>query len=99
VQGNLVSVQPDDHDRRFKRLSLTHAGRKLEVHLTGTQTKQLAAVFSGAGSKSEAAWKSIMRALPGLTRGVDDVSQRGPVVRRNISQDSRSSSRAVASIP
>lgn len=63
VEGNLVSVQPDDQDRRFKRLALTPEGRKLEARLTGTQMKHLAEVFAAAGGNNEAVWKSIMRAL------------------------------------
>jgi DNA-binding MarR family transcriptional regulator len=42
IKGNLVSVRPDDHDRRFKRLALTQEGKKLEAQLTGTQMKHLA---------------------------------------------------------
>jgi DNA-binding MarR family transcriptional regulator len=61
VDGNLVSVRPDDHDRRFKRLALTQEGRKLEAKLTGTQLKHLAKVFAAAGGNNEAVWKSIMR--------------------------------------
>ena len=63
VEGNLVSVRPDDHDRRFKRLALTQEGKKLEAQLSGTQMKLLANVFATAGSNSEAEWKSIMRAV------------------------------------
>jgi DNA-binding MarR family transcriptional regulator len=64
IQKNLVSMRPDTLDRRFKRLTLTAEGRKLEGQLTGTQLKLLDAVFADAGTKSEAAWKAIMRALP-----------------------------------
>jgi DNA-binding MarR family transcriptional regulator len=64
VERNLVSVQPDNHDRRFKRLALTQEGRKLEAQLTGTQMEHLADVFATAGSKKESVWKSIMRAVP-----------------------------------
>jgi len=68
VDGNLVSVRPDDHDRRFKRLALTHEGSRLEAQLTGTQMKHLAGVFAAAGSKNEAVWKSIMRTVPKRSR-------------------------------
>jgi DNA-binding MarR family transcriptional regulator len=63
VEGNLVSVRPDDRDRRFRRLALTQEGRRLEAQLTGTQMKHLADVFAAAGGNNEAAWKSIMRAV------------------------------------
>jgi DNA-binding MarR family transcriptional regulator len=62
----LVAVRADPDDRRFKRLTLTHEGRKLEAHLTGTQTTLLASVFKKYGAKGEPAWKAIMRALPVL---------------------------------
>jgi DNA-binding MarR family transcriptional regulator len=68
VEENLVSVRPDDHDRRFKRLALTQEGKKLESQLTGTQMKHLANVFAAAGSNNEAVWKSIMRAVPERSR-------------------------------
>jgi DNA-binding MarR family transcriptional regulator len=68
VEGNLVSVRPDDDDRRFKRLALTQEGKKLEAQLTGTQMKHLANVFAAAGSNNEAVWKSIMRAVPERSR-------------------------------
>lgn len=68
VERHLVLVQPDERDRRFKHLSLTHEGKKLEVQLTGTQMKQMAPIFAAAGSKSEAAWKSIMLAVSKRSR-------------------------------
>jgi DNA-binding MarR family transcriptional regulator len=68
VEENLVSVRPDDHDRRFKRLALTQEGKKLEAQLTGTQMKHLAKVFAASGSHNEAVWKSIMRAVPERSR-------------------------------
>lgn len=68
VARHLVLVRPDERDRRFKHLSLTHAGKKLEVELTGTQMKQLATIFAAAGGKSEAAWKSIMLAVSKRSR-------------------------------
>ena len=63
VDARLVSARPDTDDRRFKRLSLTHEGKKLEAQLTGTQMKHLAKVFGAAGSRNETVWKSIMRAM------------------------------------
>jgi DNA-binding MarR family transcriptional regulator len=64
VEGKLIVVRADDRDRRFKRLSLTSEGRKLEAHLTGTQMKLLAAAFEAAGGRREAAWKVVMQDLP-----------------------------------
>ncbi len=68
IEGNLVSMRPDDHDRRFKRLALTPEGKKLEAQLTGTQMKHLANVFAAAGNNNEAVWKSIMRAVSERSR-------------------------------
>lgn len=68
LERNLVDVRPDRHDRRFKRLRLSEEGRKLERQLTGTQMKHLASVFAAAGSEAEAAWRSVMRAVPEKSR-------------------------------
>ena len=62
VEGQLVVMQPDQNDRRYKRLSLTNEGKKLEARLTGAQVKLLGAVFT-AGTRSQAAWKTVMRQI------------------------------------
>ena len=67
VEGQLVVMQADEQDRRFKRLSLTSEGKKLEARLTGAQMKLLSAVFTTTGDRAQAAWKTVMR----------DMSQRG----------------------
>jgi DNA-binding MarR family transcriptional regulator len=67
VEGQLVVMQPDEQDRRFKRLSLTSEGKKLEARLTGAQMKLLSAVFTATGDRAQVAWKTVMR----------DMSQRG----------------------
>ena len=61
IERRLIVVRADEEDRRFKRLSLTSDGRKLEAHLTATQMKLLNAAFSAAGSQREGAWKAVMR--------------------------------------
>lgn len=63
LAGKWVAVRPDTQDRRFKRLRLTEAGKKLEGRLTGAQMRHLETVFSAAGGPAEAAWKSLMRAI------------------------------------
>jgi DNA-binding MarR family transcriptional regulator len=63
VEGQLVVMQPDEKDRRFKRLSLTSEGKKLEARLTGAQMKLLGAVFTATGDRSQAAWKTVMREM------------------------------------
>jgi DNA-binding MarR family transcriptional regulator len=64
LDDELIGIRTDERDRRFRRLRLTEAGRKLEAQLTGTQMRHLEAVFNRTGGKSEQAWKSIMRAIP-----------------------------------
>jgi DNA-binding MarR family transcriptional regulator len=54
-------MQADEKDRRFKRLSLTSEGKKLEARLTGAQMKLLSAVFTTTGDRTQAAWKTVMR--------------------------------------
>lgn len=63
LEMNLLSNDAADHDRRVKQIYLTEEGRKLEAQLTNTQMKQLDTVFQQAGSKSGAAWLSIMTAI------------------------------------
>ncbi len=68
VEAQLVVVRVDEQDRRFKRLSLTSEGKKLEARLTGAQMKLLSAVFGAAGSQAAAAWKTVMRDVPRRAR-------------------------------
>jgi DNA-binding MarR family transcriptional regulator len=61
TEMGLVSMQPAARDRRNKELRLTPSGAKLEARLTGTQMKQLAAVFGTAGAPAEAGWRDVMQ--------------------------------------
>jgi DNA-binding MarR family transcriptional regulator len=63
VEGQLVVVRADEKDRRYKRLSLTSEGKKLEARLTGAQMKLLGAVFNATGERAQAAWKNVMREI------------------------------------
>jgi DNA-binding MarR family transcriptional regulator len=63
VEGQLVVMQADEKDRRYKRLTLTTDGRKLEARLTGAQMKLLGAVFTVTGDRAQAAWKTVMREM------------------------------------
>jgi DNA-binding MarR family transcriptional regulator len=63
IDQDLVAMRPDPADRRFKRLSLTADGRKLEAQLTGRQTRMFDSVFAKSGTTGESAWRAIMRAL------------------------------------
>jgi DNA-binding MarR family transcriptional regulator len=61
VESQLVVMQADQEDRRFKRLSLTSEGKKLEARLTGAQMKLLSAVFAATGDRAQVVWKAVMR--------------------------------------
>lgn len=65
TEMRLVTSRPSPGDRRVRLLQLTTAGQALEAQLTGTQMKQLAAVFDAAGADAEAAWRTIMLGLAG----------------------------------
>jgi len=56
-------MQAEEKDRRFKRLSLTSEGKKLEARLTGAQMKLLNTVFTATGDRTQAAWKTVMREM------------------------------------
>lgn len=63
IEMKLVAMGTAEHDRRVRQLSLTTTGTKLEAQLTGSQMKQLQAVFTQAGANAEAGWHQVMRAL------------------------------------
>ena len=63
VEMRLVVINAAEHDRRVRQLSLTSTGKKLEAQLTGTQMKQLQAVFEEAGASAEAGWHQVMSSL------------------------------------
>jgi len=65
VEMELVAIEAAEHDRRVRQLTLTPEGRKLEAQLTGTQMKQLQALFAQAGSDAEAGWRQVMAGLAG----------------------------------
>jgi DNA-binding MarR family transcriptional regulator len=65
VDMQLVAMEAAEHDRRVRQLTLTPEGRKLEAQLTGTQMKQLQAVFEQAGADAEAGWHQVMAGLAG----------------------------------
>ena len=63
IEMRLVAMGTANHDRRVRELALTPAGAKLEALLTGTQMKQLKAVFEKTGEGAEAGWLQVMRIL------------------------------------
>ncbi len=63
IEMKLVAMNTAEHDRRVRQLSLTASGSKLEAQLTGTQMKQLQAVFERAGTDAEAGWHQVMSCL------------------------------------
>lgn len=60
AEMGLVAMTAAEHDRRVRQLTLTPAGAKLEARLTGTQMKQLQAVFAQAGAGAEVGWRRVM---------------------------------------
>ncbi len=65
VGMQLVAMNTAEHDRRVRQLALTSAGMQLEAQLTGSQLKQLQAVFEQAGASAAAGWHQVMRILSG----------------------------------
>jgi DNA-binding MarR family transcriptional regulator len=63
IEMQLIAMNTAEHDRRVRQLSLTPSGIKLEVQLTGSQMKQLQAVFDRVGTEAEAGWYQVMRSL------------------------------------
>lgn len=63
VEAQLVVMRADEKDRRYKRLTLTGEGKKLEARLTGAQMKLLGAVFGATGERAQAVWKAVMREI------------------------------------
>jgi DNA-binding MarR family transcriptional regulator len=63
IEMQLIAMDTAEHDRRVRQLSLTPSGSKLEAQLTGSQMKQLQAVFDRVGTGAEAGWHQVMRSL------------------------------------
>lgn len=63
IEMHLVEINTAEHDRRVRQLSLTASGKKLEARLTGTQMKQLQAVFETVGENAAAGWHQVMGCL------------------------------------
>ena len=67
TEMKLVAVRAGAQDRRVRELSLTADGARLEARLSGTQMRNLAAVFAEAGVPAEAGWREVMSILAGAT--------------------------------
>jgi DNA-binding MarR family transcriptional regulator len=63
IEMQLIAMDTAEHDRRVRQLSLTPSGSKLEAQLTGSQMKQLQAVFDQVGIEAEAGWHRVMASL------------------------------------
>ncbi len=63
IEMQLVAMNPAEHDKRVRQLTLTAAGAKLEAQLTDTQMKLLQSVFEQAGADAEAGWYRVMLSL------------------------------------
>ena len=59
----LVAFTPAANDRRQRLLALTETGRTLEQRLTEPQRMLFDQSLSAAGSRGEAAWRKVMRAM------------------------------------
>jgi DNA-binding MarR family transcriptional regulator len=58
-----VRQQPDDDDRRIKRLRLTRKGVKLEFELTEVQRRRFDEIFRLTGPRAEQHWRQVMALL------------------------------------
>ncbi len=63
IEMKLIAMGTAEHDGRVRQLALTASGKKLEAQLSGTQMKQLQALFEQVGAEAEAGWHQVMRAL------------------------------------
>ncbi len=63
LEMRLVAMNPAEHDKRVRQLTLTAAGAKLEAQLTSTQMKLLQSVFEQAGADAEDGWYRVMLSL------------------------------------
>lgn len=63
TEMQLVEMGRAEHDGRVRQLTLTTSGAKLEAQLTGTQMKQLQAVFDQSGIGAEIGWHQVMNRL------------------------------------
>ncbi len=63
VDAGYVTIQPDEADRRIRRLGLTGRGSRLESALTGAQREQIRSIFKEAGAEAEAGWRRVMGLL------------------------------------
>lgn len=63
IEMKLVAMGTAAYDKRVRELALTSPGAKLEAQLTGTQMKQLRAVFDKTGARAETGWHQVMHIL------------------------------------
>ncbi len=63
IEMHLVAMNPAEHDKRVRQLTLTAAGARLEAQLTDTQMKLLQSVFEQAGEDAEEGWYRVMLSL------------------------------------
>jgi len=63
IEMKLVAIDAAEHDKRVRQLTLTGSGAKLETQLTGTQMRQLKAVFDQVGKNAEVGWHLVMQNL------------------------------------
>ena len=63
VEAELVETAADTDDRRVKCLTLTDAGRQLELALSSPQFALLGEVFAQCGPEAVKGWEAVMKAM------------------------------------
>lgn len=64
----LLTLTPDEKDKRVRRLTASPAGAALEAELTGAQTQLLEAVFAEFDPTTQAHWRAVMARLAAMDR-------------------------------
>ena len=59
----LLTLAPDAHDRRIRRITASTEGARLEARLTGAQARLLESVFADFDAETEARWRAVMTRL------------------------------------
>jgi DNA-binding MarR family transcriptional regulator len=86
IEMRLITSEVPPHDRRVRLLSLTGEGRRLEMQLTATQTRQLSAAFTAAGPEAASGWLSVMQQL--LRRASPEGQHDSIVIPEQLGSDS-----------
>lgn len=69
----LITVTPDAHDKRMRRVAATEAGKQLEAQLTGEQMGLLESVFRTLDPEAERHWRTALLRLAQAGEGQFDL--------------------------